>query len=143
MDANPYNPPSADLEQQRPVANYGGIGRLTFTGLIAVACLAQIGTTALGVDALNTAVSILALVAVFAGVVYRLRNIGSNRFWSLLFFVPPLNVALMFRCIAFPEGYRDTRALDTPGKIIATVVVVLILGLLAYILDYDSMARSV
>ena len=142
MDLNPYEPPGADLEEQRTAKHYGGIGRLAFTGLIVVACLAQLGTIAIREDSLNTAVSLAVVVAVFGGVVYRLRNIGSNCWWSLLFFVPLLNVALMFRCIAFPEGYRDSRALDMPGKVLVTIVFGSILSLLGYLLYDGSMTGA-
>lgn len=56
----------------------------------------------------------------------RIRNIGFSRWWIILSLVPIANCVLGTACFACPSGYARTRKLDTPGKITASVVFILL-----------------
>jgi hypothetical protein len=38
--------------------------------------------------------------------------------WSLLLFVPIINILIHARCLAFPEGYVDHKRLDVAARVI-------------------------
>ena len=60
---------------------------------------------------------------------------GSNPQWCFVGLIPFLNLLLLLRCLICPEGYADTRKLDTPGKVMtgisAVFFIVLMLGICA------------
>jgi uncharacterized membrane protein YhaH (DUF805 family) len=73
-------------------------------------------------------------------VVNRLHNIGRSGLWSILIIVPIANFFVGIPCAIFPEGYQDTKKLDTAGKIIAGIfiglaLVVFLIGTIA-VLSY-------
>ena len=47
--------------------------------------------------------------------------------------VPIVNLFLGIRCLVLQEGYKDTRKLDTVGKIITYIVLALVIALLIMI----------
>jgi len=115
---------------------YGGIGRLAYVGcLFGLGFLQAILSTAV---ATVEGESVLALVfAVFqlVPVIFRLQNIGMSGWWSLLMFVPIANLLIGVYCLAYPEGYQDTKELDTAAKvIIGTIVGLLVLGLIVVLI---------
>jgi uncharacterized membrane protein YhaH (DUF805 family) len=59
--------------------------------------------------------------------VLRLHNLGTSGWWSLLVFVPFVNIFLDLRCLAYPEGHSDHRRLDSAGN----VILLLVLGAIA------------
>ncbi|MCH9022028.1 MAG: DUF805 domain-containing protein [Planctomycetes bacterium] len=82
--------------------------------------------------------SLIVLVLSFFLVVNRLHNIGLSGWWSLLMLVPVANLLVGIRCGICPEGYRDTKKLDTAGRVLAGifiafgVLVVIMLGFLFF-----------
>ena len=48
----------------------------------------------------------------------RMVNTGYSPWWCVAIIVPILNILVVIRCIACPEGYADHRTLDTAGKVI-------------------------
>ena len=54
----------------------------------------------------------------------RMRNMGYSGWCSLYIFVPIVNLGVGLMCMCFPEGYRDTRKLDTVGWILIPVFIV-------------------
>ena len=63
----------------------------------------------------------LSLVLLFP-IYFRLKNIGMNPWWCLVAIVPLANLLISIRCLIFPEGYQDTKKLDTAGKVITGIV---------------------
>jgi hypothetical protein len=62
--------------------------------------------------------------------VLRLKNIGSNPAWSILLFLPLIDMFFTATCLTLPAGYQDHRKLDLAAKIIgggflAIIIVVL------------------
>jgi hypothetical protein len=53
--------------------------------------------------------------------VSRLVNLGMNKYWFLLGFVPVANLWLWYRSCACPAGYAKSRKLDAAGWILAFV----------------------
>lgn len=67
-------------------------------------------------------------------IVQRLKNLGYGGLWVLGIFVPILNLIVLVRCLAGPEGYADHKTLDTAGKVIVGLILglfVLVIGLVA------------
>jgi len=102
---------------------YGGMGRLAYFGslfglgffqgfLIAVIDSAE------AAGAITIAFGILHLIVV----IFRLQNIGMSGWWSLLMLVPIANLFISVYCLAYPEGYEDSKEMDTAGKIISGVI---------------------
>ena len=54
--------------------------------------------------------------------------------YSLLMFVPFANIYIGVKCAVCPEGYQDTKKLDTAGKILAGIfigfVVLMVIGVI-------------
>lgn len=125
--------------------SYGGIPRSAyFFGMLGL------GVVNLGVVAVGQAdpggallafiVIIVLIVPSFVLVVKRLQNIGMSGWWSLLILVPIANLFVGLRCVMCPEGYQDTKQLDTAGKVIGgTFIGVLVTILLVVIIA--SLAR--
>ncbi|GAB5445067.1 MAG: hypothetical protein Fues2KO_54160 [Fuerstiella sp.] len=139
-EKNPYAAPqqtdfaASSSEDQ----GYGGIGRVTFIGMLLGLYFS--GTMLLqSLDLpLNVAVTLGEfgpLVLLMALAVPRLINMGGRGWWALGMLVPVLNLLLLLRCIAAPEGYAKHRTLDPPGKVlllslVATVVLFVLVQLL-------------
>jgi len=68
--------------------------------------------------AITIAFGILHLIVV----IFRLQNIGMSGWWSLLMLVPIANLFISVYCLAYPEGYEDSKEMDTAGKIISGVI---------------------
>jgi len=121
-------PTTGEIEQQR---NYGGIRRLGyFFGTLGLSASLQIymGIFHLKPDPTTIFIElfiefILVLSLTFVLVVNRLRNIGMSGWWSVGMLVPIANVYLGVKCLACPEGYQDTKKLDSAGKVIAGIFI--------------------
>jgi uncharacterized membrane protein YhaH (DUF805 family) len=132
---NPYQSPLDDtlaVPLDEPLRDYGGIGRLAYVGysfLVGVVAnglaVAAAGTEA-GPAILGIAVIGLIAMSLYV-VVQRLKNMGYSAWWSLLIFVPLANILVGLRCLICPQGYADTKKLDTAGKVVTGIVVVLFL----------------
>jgi len=124
LTSNPYSPPNLSKDYPHAMAtqikHYGGIRRLPYVGIIIGLSLFQAIVTAS--DPSGVGILVL-LFGCFFTVYYRLKNIGINPWWCLLMIVPIANILIGFRCLAFQEGYQDTKKLDKTGKIITYVVV--------------------
>ncbi len=120
---------AADLIQQdEQEKNYGGIHRTGyFFGILGVAVINGIfdaaGQSESGIASLGL---IITFLVSFVLVVNRLRNIGMSGWWSLLILVPVANLFVGIKCTICPEGYQDTKKLDTAGKIIAGIFIGLV-----------------
>jgi hypothetical protein len=137
---NPYQSPLNDaiaLPVDEPLREYGGIGRLAYVGY---SFLAGVATNVLGMVAgaigagnelLGPAVFAIALIAAVGLTIFitvqRLKNMGYSGWWSLLLFVPLVNILVGLRCLICPVGYADTKRLDRTGTILTVIVVGLFL----------------
>ena len=115
---------------------YGGIKRLPYLAIVmalvavnSVLMATVAAASSSAGSALLIALGLLGLVLVY----FRLKNIGMNPWLFLLMLVPILNLLVAFRCLAFQEGYADTRKLDLTGKVIAVAVVGLFLLFIAFV----------
>lgn len=136
---NPYAAPTSDtlalpgdLEQR----TYGGIGRLAFFGVsFLLSFVNNLASRAILGAGISEA-GFWALVALSIGlglvpIVLRLKNIGYSPWWCLLAFIPLINLLLLIRCIVCPEGYADHKKLDTIGKILTAIAIILFLAFVA------------
>ena len=67
----------------------------------------------------------------FTIVVKRLNNTGISGWWSILTLVPIANIYISYRCAVYPEGYQDTKKLDTTGKVLTGVFIILVVSIFA------------
>lgn len=119
---------------------YGGIGRLSFAiVLLGVSLLVFFSASKL--ESSDFSVGFPLRMWIFLGILLvvgalpRTRNIGMHPAKSLLIFVPIANLILLIRCLAYQEGYEDTRRLDRAGKVIGAPIAVLSIvgyGLILY-----------
>jgi uncharacterized membrane protein YhaH (DUF805 family) len=132
---NPYQSPLDDtlaVPLDESLREYGGIGRLAYLGY---SFLVGVGTNVLAAAGAGTeagpAILVIAVIGSIAlslyVVVQRLKNMGYSGWWSLLIFVPLANIFVGLRCLICPQGYADTKKLDTAGKVVTGIVVVLFL----------------
>ena len=118
--------------------DYGGIGRLAyFLGVCGVAVLCALINTAIGILDQGESLGLphtymLGQVLVLILVAARLQNTGASGWWSLITLVPLLGLVITIPCFVYPEGYKDTRKLDTAGRIIACVLLVPFIAILWY-----------
>ena len=125
---NPYQAPTTlSKKNYKRSSNprryeYGGIGRLTYflasLGIGIVNNSIQYLAVENNMPAVVFACAIVGFVATISLVAFRLANIGSSGWWVLLVFVPLLNIWILVRCLAVPEGYADHKTLDTAAKVI-------------------------
>jgi len=129
---DPYRPPSAEVADAEVQRKYGGIGRALYGGVVVLLVLVFTGFQAdpVATTLIGDYVPLLVFVLLIISSGLRLSNVGSSSLWSLLLLIPILNVALVFRCVAFPEGYRHTGQLDMPAKAMVTILSVGILVLM-------------
>jgi len=122
-----------NAEGYKQEKNYGGIRRLGyFFGMIGVAVINAVFTgAAQGESGIAFLGLIITVVASFILVVNRLHNIGKSGWLSLLIIVPIANLFVGIPCLIFPEGYQDTKKLDTAGKVIVGILIGL--GVLAVV----------
>ena len=60
----------------------------------------------------------------------RLANIGENPNWCLTMFVPLMNILTLGKCISCQESYAETGILDSTGRIIFGIFVLIVAVLL-------------
>jgi len=123
--AAPEHKPTTNLVQQnKQKKNYGGLHRTGyFFGMLGIATLQVIfNVVAPGNQEIVILGIIITLVPAFILVVNRLHNIGMSGWWSLLILLPIINLYIAFTCFMCQEGYKDTKKLDTAGKIIGGII---------------------
>ena len=118
-----------------PVKQYGGMRRLTY---LAIVLSHVVIDRAFEYAIYSNTTMILyfagwCLLVALVAVHYRLKNIGYNPDLCFLMLVPIVNLFLGIRCLVLQEGYKDTRKLDTVGKIITYIVLALVIALLIMI----------
>lgn len=144
--ATPYTAPKSlpSREQFGEIA-YGGIGRLAFflAPLVIVAAfisvLVMVFGASMSVETVSEPVMAGGVIALYAGVfiaiiwinIARLKNLAMSGWWVLGLIVPILNVWLQWRQFACPEGYANHRELDTIGKVLTFVFVIIPLAIVA------------
>ena len=138
--ANIEHESTADpIQQNEQKKEYGGIGRTGyFLGMFAIAFVGAISDAAAqrepGMVSFGPG-PIIAIAFAFFIVINRLKNIGRSGWWSLLILVPIANLFVGIPCAIFPEGYQDTKKLDTAGKIIACIFIgLVVLGLVCVVI---------
>ncbi|MFC1739295.1 DUF805 domain-containing protein [Planctomycetota bacterium] len=114
--------------RSRKKKNYGGIHRTGYFfgmlgvtviyGILVAAARGEPGAALLG--------QIIVLAVSFILLANRLHNIGKSGWMSLLILVPFANLYIWIICSVCPEGYHDTKKLDTAGKIIAGIFIGLV-----------------
>ena len=129
------------LQQEKQENKYGGIRRTGyFLGILGISILIIVANaTAVAANDPIIASSglLISLVPLFILVVNRLHNIGTSGWWSLLIIVPFGNIFVGVTCAIYPEGYKDTKKLDTAGKIMAGILIVL--AVVAFVFGTISM----
>lgn len=133
---NPYSPPQADIAVRNVSREYGGIRRLHYFGLSMLLGIAQsvisVATTPIDTNGtMSCGVLFIFVILSLLLVYFRLKNIGMNPWWALGLVIPILNIFIGVRCLAFQEGYADTKKLDTAGRVIVGIILLGILALLA------------
>lgn len=112
------------------ISPIGGIGRLQF---ILGAIIVSIVLTMLGIllPAGMSAVIVGVGVAASLSLAYfRMKNIGVNPWFCLLWLIPLVGFGVTIFCVAFPEGWKYHRQLDLSGKVaIGVLGVIFIFGL--------------
>ena len=115
------------LQQDKQENKYGGIRRtgyfLGILGIFVLYIVAQATAVAANEPGIASIGLIITLVPLFILVVNRLHNIGTSGWWSLLIIVPFGNLFVGATCAIYPEGYKDTKKLDTAGKILAGILI--------------------
>lgn len=110
-----------------PVATiqHSGIGRLAYSGiLIGITLLTAVLQAAVASEPSAAGVVTLLSVAVcFVPVVLRLQNIGKSGWWSLLCLIPIANLYIGVLCLFAPAGYERSKKLDTPAKVILSIII--------------------
>lgn len=110
-----------------PVATiqHSGIGRLAYFGiLIGITLLTAVLQAAVASKPSAAGVVTLLSVAVcFVPVVLRLQNIGKSGWWSLLCLIPIANIYIGVLCLFAPAGYEQSKKLDTPAKVILSIII--------------------
>ena len=140
---NPYQSPLDDaiaFPGDDTLKEYGGIGRLAYVGYSVLLYLGFAGlvfaSMSLEIGALNSVAVIGFLVASVFISAKRLKNMGYTAKWILLMFVPLLNVVMSAMFLICPEGYGDTRKLDTAGKVMTGILFLcIVLSVLVALLD--------
>ncbi|GAB6164653.1 hypothetical protein JCM19992_06530 [Thermostilla marina] len=126
---NLYAPPRTRSYQERARRrSYGGMGRLQYflAGLGASFGIGFVGGLA-GSMMENPAPAILGaqILAVLVQLVLasqRLQNIGWSPGFAFLLLVPVANFVIGMCLLILPEGYADTKRLDTAGKIVGGIL---------------------
>ena len=120
--------------ETQEVRVYGGIGRLAFflTNLLMTVIALVVAAGASGEPAAVVFVQVLFFVVALAMVALRFQNIGDSGWWCLMGLVPVVSAVVFIQCVAYPEGYANTRKMDTAGKVVLGlllgVIVLVVLG---------------
>jgi uncharacterized membrane protein YhaH (DUF805 family) len=105
---------------------YGGIRRTGYwLGMFGLAMLNLMFTQAEDLRLVVTGFLIV-IPLCFVLVINRLHNIGTNGWWSLLILVPIASLFVGIPCAICPEGYADTKQLDSAGSILAGIFIALL-----------------
>ncbi|MGJ8671421.1 DUF4339 domain-containing protein [Rubritalea sp.] len=151
---NPYASPESenalqDAMNARNGGSYPGMGRVAF---ILWNILLGIGTTGAllflifglasfspenGMEGLGEALVggiMIGLILIYLGGILvsiliacsRLKNLSMSRWNYLWSFIPFANIWLSYRLVACPAGYQQHKQLDTPGKVIKILFILLI-----------------
>lgn len=137
-ETNPYAAPSANLTSTDQSVDkfYEGLGRGPYFGLALVSVIAfgvvVAMMTAISADAGTAGRVFLFIFAAFViGWVYlagrRMKNIGRSPWVGLMVLVPLANLYYGWMLLATPAGYADHGELDTTGKIVSFVYVLLLI----------------
>jgi uncharacterized membrane protein YhaH (DUF805 family) len=119
---------------------YGGIGRLGYwLGCFAMLAIYVVFRLAdRGAGELGFAI-VINFVLSFVLVVSRLRNIGMSSWWALLLLVPCAGIFVGVPCAICPEGYQDTKKLDTAGRVLAGIFIAfLVIGVIIAIVAVSA-----
>lgn len=147
-EQNPYQTTIEIAEDSYSPAGmrYGGIGRLAFAlGYFGITAMQWIlaavaySVTEAGVVAVDVPLALIAGVATIALSWYRMINQGSSGFWGFATIIPLVNLFVFLRCMVCPEGYADTKTLDTAGKVIGLVLFIMLLGFIGMFFFVFSM----
>ena len=107
--------------------------------LVAIVAVVGLVHSVVGPGLIGLVVLIAACPAALYAVALRFRNQGATGWWALGLFVPLVNVYVVIRALAFPEGYADHRTLDVPGKVLVFLAVtMIILGVGAVLAGVDT-----
>ncbi|MDP6630294.1 MAG: GYF domain-containing protein [Kiritimatiellia bacterium] len=115
---------------------YGGLTRLAYVGVtFAIGLLHGLLAALVGSVEGHTVLGVVFGMLYIIPIVCRLQNTGTSGWLSLVTFIPIANVFLGIYCLAYPEGYQDSRELDDAGKIVVCLVGgLVVLGILLAIL---------
>lgn len=115
--------------------SYGGISRIRFfLALVGLNIIGMVIGLIAGLTNNHFLPGLWFLSSIFIGFLIiqaRLINIGYNQWLALLLLVPLANIGLLAICIIFPEGYKDTRKLDSTGMILFAIFLASIVALIA------------
>lgn len=109
------------------VSKYGGIRQLQYLGIyfgIFIANVVVIAVISAGgnSDALEGGVTVLFAFIYAIPTFFRLKNTGSNPWWSVASVIPLIGLFIGIRCLIYQEGYEATKKLDTAGKTVSWVI---------------------
>ncbi|MBN2285886.1 MAG: DUF805 domain-containing protein [Tissierellales bacterium] len=109
------------------IRHYSGVGRLFYFIVIfgSILVLGMLSPVSDEYDQVGLPIGIFVIHIVITAL--RLQNIGRSPALSLLLFVPILNLVVTVPCFFAPEGYADTKQLDTVGKVIISLILALFL----------------
>jgi len=120
--------PEASEGPEDTAGKYGGIGRLAYfaglVGSIIASVILQIVLVPMEID--PRVVVFPQLIVAWILAVFRLKNIGASKWWSLLAFVPLANVWIVYRCLAQQEGYEEINSLDEAGRTVRWIYIVFV-----------------
>ena len=129
---NPYETPNthdvvSEETIEREVKRYGGIGRLSFLLSLLLFFIAQYVLWAFSPYYVFDVSLILPFSFILIGLLcvataYRLKNIGMTTWLAPMIIIPLINFFIVFRCLAFQEGYQETKKLDLAGKIVTGII---------------------
>lgn len=137
---NPFAAPTSFGDISSPNTQervYGGLKRLPYFGYGFLMILVQSLAEAAEVPIIVLLMLPVSIVGAMALAYQRCRNIGMNPWWCLDLIVPILNIFVWIRCLAYPEGYKDHKTLDTPAKVV--ILGILIMPVLIFGVSAASM----
>lgn len=129
LDSSPPQPshiaPPPGLIAPVATIQHSGIGRLAYFGiLIGITLLTAILQRAVASEpSAAGVVPVLSVAVCFVPVVLRLQNIGKSGWWSLSCLIPIANLYIGVLCLFAPAGYERSKKLDTPAKVILSIII--------------------
>lgn len=127
------------------IKQYGGIRRLAYYGVMFVITLLLVSFNKIFFNGTSSGSPIFDFVMIIAWIIayvlmvvaafYRLKNIGVKGWWALFWLIPLIGaVPVGIACATLPEGYKDTRKMDTFGCVLLAIMIIIpILGIIASI----------